>query len=83
MSQIYILDDVKIYLFSIVYKTWPDLLHHFSGQPLSTSSLIFNNSFKQVELIEQISTNINWNSNSYLTICCHFENYSSQTFNYG
>ena len=41
MSQIYILDDVKIYLISIVYKTWPDPLHHFSGQPLSTSSLQF------------------------------------------
>ena len=42
MTQIYILDDVKIYLISIVYKTWPDPLHHFSGQPLSTSSLIGN-----------------------------------------
>ena len=39
MSQIYILDDVKIYLISIVCKTWPDLLHHFSGQPVSTSFL--------------------------------------------
>ena len=40
MSQIYILDEVNIYLISIVYKTWPDLLHHFLGQPLSTSSLL-------------------------------------------
>ena len=39
MSQIYILNDVNIYLISIVYKTWPDLLHHFSGQPRSTSFL--------------------------------------------
>ena len=39
MSQIYILDDVNISLISIVYKTWPDLLHHFSGQPRSTSFL--------------------------------------------
>ena len=41
MSQIYILDDVNIYLISIVYKTWPDPLHHFSGQPCLTSSLNF------------------------------------------
>ena len=39
MSQIYKLGDVNIDLISIVYKTWPDPLHHFSGQPLSTSSL--------------------------------------------
>ena len=36
-SQIYILVDANIYLISIVYKTWPNLLHDFSGQPLSTS----------------------------------------------
>ena len=42
MSQIYILDDVDIYLISIVYKTWPDPLHHFSGQPCSTSFLNFS-----------------------------------------
>ena len=41
MSQIYILADVKIYLISIVYKTRPDPLHHFSGQPRSTSFLKF------------------------------------------
>ena len=40
MSQIYILDDVNINLISIVNKTWPDPLHHFSGQPHSTSSLV-------------------------------------------
>ena len=39
MSQIYILLDVNINLISNVYKIWPDLLHHFSGQPLSTSFL--------------------------------------------
>ena len=38
-SQIYILNDVNVYPISIVYKTWSDSLHHFSGQPLSTSFL--------------------------------------------
>ena len=47
MLQIYILDDVNIYLINIVYKTCPDPLHHFSGQPLSTSSFIHERQFTQ------------------------------------
>ena len=43
MSQIYILHNVKIYLIRIVYKTWYDPLHHFSGQPLSTSYITVTN----------------------------------------
>ena len=39
VTNLHILNDVKIYLISIVYETRPDPLHHFSGQPLSTSFL--------------------------------------------
>ena len=31
---------INLYTICIVYKAWPDLLHHFSGQPCSTSSLV-------------------------------------------
>ena len=43
MSQIFIIHNVKFYLIRIVYKTWHDLLHHFSGEPVSTSSLTLIN----------------------------------------